>query len=232
MPFQKRLDILPAFTQYLPQMLTALSLDDPSFVMLISAFPSAAMQWYTDLSPTGSQKLMAALRGGQTPTDRVFAAMADSAAKLKLESTKISVSRHDRQITAVYLQDEASNPVKLTLKFPPRYPFCQVNVVCEFGSEGQRCEYEVVGAIIKSQSVEGGIIRWHQFVTQRLVDGEPCPVCYSYISEDMKKPTITCPTCGQKFHGKCLSKWFSNCLKPTCPYCATAWEQKKRPPSH
>jgi hypothetical protein len=40
--------------------------------MLISAFPSTAMKWYTDLSPTGSQKLMAAIREGQTPTDHVF----------------------------------------------------------------------------------------------------------------------------------------------------------------
>jgi hypothetical protein len=91
------------FTWYLSPTLRALSLDDPNFVMLIYAFPSTAMKWYTDLSPTGSQKLMAAIRGGQTPTDRVFAAMADSAAKLKLESTKILFNQHDRQITAVYV---------------------------------------------------------------------------------------------------------------------------------
>jgi hypothetical protein len=109
---------------------------------------------------------MTALRGGQTPAGRVFATMADAAAKLKLESTKIPVSQHDRQITAVYLQDEASNPEKLILKFPPRHLFFQVKVVCGFGSEGQRCEYEVMGSITKSQSVDCGIIRWHQFVTQ------------------------------------------------------------------
>jgi hypothetical protein len=70
--FQKRLEILPVFTWYLPPMLTALSLDDPNFVMLISAFPSTAMKWYTDLSPTGRQKLVAPLRGRQTPTNRVL----------------------------------------------------------------------------------------------------------------------------------------------------------------
>jgi hypothetical protein len=44
MMFQKKLEILPVFTQYLPRMLTELSLDDPGFMILISTFSSTAMK--------------------------------------------------------------------------------------------------------------------------------------------------------------------------------------------
>ena len=226
MPFQKRLDLVPEYVKLLPPLFDRLKPDDPDFIMLISSFPSAAMKWFTKLQNNKSRPLMVAMdKGG---TDKVFRALANAATRLNLQCTKITQDIRNRVLHAEYVEDESSVPVRLDLSFPKGYPFCQVKVHCEFGNEGEECAHKVASAIIAGQSIEAGIKAWHQFITYRLVDAEPCTICYSYISDDGKRPAVACPTCGNMFHGKCLGKWFSKCLKPTCPYCASPWEQKKK----
>lgn len=226
MPYQKRLDIVQDFVALLPPLLDSLRPHDPDFLMLISAFPAAAMRWFTKLHHSKSKPLMVEMDKGGTET--VFKNIVNSIAGLSLQCTTITPDMRNRAIHAEYVEDESSIPVKLDLTFPKGYPFCHVKVRCEFGTEGDTCAHNVAGAIIGHNSIEAGIKTWHQFVTYRLVDADPCTVCYSYISEDGKCPTIACQTCGNKFHGKCLSTWFSKCLKPTCPYCASAWQEKKK----
>jgi hypothetical protein len=219
----------------LPQLFTALYADPEinrdALLVLFATFPTAAMSWAASPKATAAVRRFAALFGDsrtKTISSDIFKIVAESAAKLKLESTTITTEITNRRIHAVYLVDDASTPVKLTLAFPTNYPFAPVSVKCQFGDEGRNCAHQVDAAIRRGQSVDAGIIKWHQFITQRLVDAEPCTVCYSYLSEEAKKPTIACPTCHQKFHGKCLSKWFSTLLKPTCPYCSSAWENKRK----
>ncbi|OHS95306.1 hypothetical protein TRFO_38595 [Tritrichomonas foetus] len=226
MPYKRRIDTIPDFTSSLPKILTALDIKSPEFMTLITAFPSTAMKWYAKLKNNKSQPLSAYME--TQGTQKVFQALATIAIQMKLESTIINEDARNRIITAVYSEDQTSVPVTLTISFPKIYPFAQINVSCDFGDEGDDCAYKVFAAMIGHQSIEAGIIAWHQFVTYRLKEAEPCTICYSYLSDEMKKPTIACPTCGQKFHGKCLQKWFSKCLKPTCPYCASAWDEKKR----
>jgi hypothetical protein len=221
----------------LPSLFTSLQRDVDAnrshLIVLFSTFPTSAMAWATSPSATTSIRQFAATFGeGKTKALglEIFRIASESAAKLKLESTTVTVERTNRRIRAVYAVDDASFPIELDLTLPVNYPFRPVGVQCKFGDEGRACAHEVDGAIRRSQSVEAGIVSWHHFITKRLVDAEPCTVCYSYLSDAMKKPTIACPTCHQKFHGKCLSKWFSTLLKPTCPYCSSPWEEKKKKP--
>jgi hypothetical protein len=237
MPTGKRLEFITESQciSLLPSLFTTLYRDPDAnrshLLILFSTFPSAAMSWSNSPSaPASVRQFSTSFGEGKTKSlgIEIFKTVSESALKLKLESTTITTEQTVRRIRVVYAVDDASFPVKLDLTFPPNYPFRPVGVHCEFGDEGGLCAHQVDGAIRRSQSVGSGIVSWHQFITQRLVDAEPCTVCYSYLSEGMKKPTIACPTCHQKFHGKCLSKWFSTLLKPTCPYCSSAWEEKKK----
>jgi hypothetical protein len=216
----------------LPSLFTSIYQDrrkhSADLVLLFSTFPTAAMSWVASPSvPTAVRQFADEFASGNLAPS-IFREISDRLQKLRLESTTINVETRQRRVYAVYTADAASYPIKLALTFPANYPFTPVVVKCEFGNEGRTCAHRVDGAIRRSQSIEAGIVTWHQFITQRLVEGEPCTVCYSYMSDDMKKPKIPCPTCHQKFHGKCLSKWFSTLLKPTCPYCSSAWEEKKK----
>ena len=229
MPFKKRQEFVSEFSTILEHSDLFLTLKPTSqeFISLVSAFPTSAMNWYVKMDKSVGNPVFEAMHdhGG---TGRVFKIMARDALKMKLESTKLSENNESRKITAIYKEDEASVAVKLVLQLPAGYPFKQVSVSCEFGDEGENCAHHVAGAIIREQSIQAGILEWHKFVIARLKDAEPCTVCYSYLSEEMKKPTVACPVCGQKFHGKCLSKWFSKSLKPTCPYCASPWDEKAK----
>lgn len=226
MPYKRRIDTIPLFTDSLPPLLNSLDIESKEFMMLITTFPSSAMKWITKVPNSIAQPLYKFME--KAGTTQVFKQMAETASKMKLDSTKITIDNQKKSIIAVYVEDATSVPVVLTISFPKVYPFKRIDVSCEFGDEGENCAYKVFAAIDGHQSIEAGIIAWHQFVTYRLREVEPCTICYSYLSEDMKKPTISCPTCGQKFHGKCIQKWFTQCLKPTCPYCGSPWDEKKR----
>lgn len=226
MPYKRRIETIPLFTDSLPPLLNSLDIESKEFMMLITTFPSSAMKWITKVPNSKAQPLYKFME--KSGTMQVFKQMAETASKMKLDCTKITTDYQKKSIIAVYVEDSTSVPVVLTISFPKVYPFKRIDVSCEFGDEGENCAYKVFAAIDGHQSIEAGIIAWYQFVTYRLREVEPCTICYSYLSEDMKKPTIACPTCGQKFHGKCLQKWFTQCLKPTCPYCGVAWDEKKR----
>ena len=225
-PYQKRIDLIPSFSENLKPLLSSLSIESDDFLNLITAFPTTAMKWSTKLPNSKALPIFSYME--RTGSLKVFNSISSSIKKLNLEYTTINIDNNNRTILAVYNDGPASIPVKLSISFPKRYPFCQVKVNCEFGDESANCEHKVSIAIINHQTIEAGIKVWHQFVTYRLRDAEPCTICYSYLSEEMKKPNISCPTCGQKFHGKCLQKWFTKCMKPTCPYCASDWDEKKR----
>jgi len=227
-PLKKRDMFLTEFSDVLKRtkILNSLDYNSVNFQTLITAFPTSAMNWYSSLDNKISQTVLKAIHNGGMVS--VFKKIVKAATNLNLESSKISFDLESHTISAIYQEDESSVPVKLNLFFPNNYPFAQVKVVCEFGDEGEICAHKVSAAIISQQSPLAGILQWHKFVISRLKDAEPCTVCYSYLSEDMKKPTVACPVCGQKFHSKCLSKWFSKSLKPTCPYCASPWEEKTK----
>ncbi|KAH0788582.1 E3 ubiquitin-protein ligase listerin [Histomonas meleagridis] len=226
MPYQKRLKAIDDFSIDLKPLLSSLPIESDDFLNLITAFPTTAMKWSTKLPNSKTLPLFSLME--KSESFKVFHSISESLRNLKLENTTINIDNNNRTISAVYNEGPASIPVKLAISFPKRYPFCHVKVDCEFGDESSNCEHNVSIAIIQHQTIEAGIITWHNFVTKRLCDAEPCTICYSYLSEEMKKPNIACPTCGNKFHGKCLQKWFSKCMKPTCPYCASPWDEKKR----
>ena len=93
----------------------------------------------------------------------------------------------------------------------------------------QHCDEKIIDALKMSESVVEGIKEWHRFVIQRVNDGDPCPICYSYYSSDAKQvPSVKCGTCGQIFHKTCLKKWFDKCLYRTCPACATRWKEARK----
>lgn len=228
MPYKRRIETIPMFSSNILDLLSKLRIESDEFMMLIISFPSTAFNWSTTLSNYKLQPLKKFME--REGTQRVFKYMASQALKMKLDSSTITEDSQNRIIRAVYIEDPTALPIELSIKFPPFYPFARIDngITCRFGNEGNDCAYKVFKAIDNHQSIEAGILAWHQFITYRLKEVEPCTICYSYLSTDMKKPSIVCPTCGQKFHGKCLKKWFTQCLTPTCPYCTSAWDEKKR----
>ena len=226
MPYKRRIESIPQFSKQLPSILNEIKMESSEFLMLISLFPKSTKQWYANLPNSKKHPLYAYMENGGT--NIVFENISNIVQRLKkLENTIINIDKRNKTITAVYMEDSNSVPVKLSLIFPNVYPLEQVNVECEFGNEGNACAQKVFAEAVGNQSIEAGIITWHQFIVFRLKESEPCTICYSYLSDEMKKPTIPCPTCGQKFHGKCLQRWFLKSLKPTCPYCGSAWVEKK-----
>ena len=61
---------------------------------------------------------------------------------------------------------------------------------------------------------------WKQNVDQELHGVEPCPICYNTLHpKTLSLPTLTCPTCKNKFHNSCLYKWFQTSGKSKCVIC-------------
>ena len=49
---------------------------------------------------------------------------------------------------------------------------------------------------------------------------EPCPICYSILHpKALTLPSLTCPTCANKFHSTCLYQWFQSSGKSKCVLC-------------
>ena len=226
MPYQKRVDMIPSFTKDLFSIFDKLPIDSEEFIMLISAFPSTALEWGSKLPNSRMQPLMAEM--SSRGTQRVFEIVAKTIKKISLGQTTIKTNGRNMNITATYVEDETTNPISIDLTLPPIYPFKRVIISADFGNGAlaKKCEYLVASAIAAKQSVDAGVFAWHDFIVREMQEKEPCTICYQYLDEQQKMPKVKCSTCGQKFHSGCLSKWFNHCLQPTCPYCASPWKPK------
>lgn len=167
-------------------------------------------------------KIVADLK--QRVTRNVFKYIVKETILLKLENSTIRSNVGALSLGITYKEDECALPITLDLRFPRE----KVKIKTDIGdnSLNNTCDEKIIEALKMSESVVEGIKEWHRFVIQRVNDGDPCPICYSYYSSDAKQvPSVKCGTCGQIFHKTCLKKWFDKCLYRTCPACATRWKE-------
>jgi len=226
MPYAKRIDLLPSFADELVPLLDTLSIESEEFVLLIRTFPSTALKWSTSLSNTKLNPLISEMQ--KKGTAKIFAKISKQCERMKIPQTTITSNNRSFSIVAIYQEDDATNPVQIDIRLMPPYPFKNAKITCDLAEPGlsKTCEHKVAAAIASSQSIDSGIKAWHDFVVREMHDKDPCTICYSYLDEGQKMPKVKCATCNQKFHGSCLSKWFSHCLQPTCPYCSSPWKPK------
>ena len=75
---------------------------------------------------------------------------------------------------------------------------------------------------------------WRASVSKEFEGVEECLICYSVVLASAAGggggggagalPRRACKTCGKKFHGACLYKWFRSSAKAaSCPHCQSDW---------
>jgi hypothetical protein len=78
---------------------------------------------------------------------------------------------------------------------------------------------------------------WRASVSKEFEGVEECLICYSVVLASAAAaggsggnsgagalPRRACKTCGKKFHGACLYKWFrSSARAASCPHCQSDW---------
>ena len=161
-------------------------------------------------------------------TPKVFDKVAKILKRISIRGVTIQTNARNMSVKATYIEDETSVPISMELKLPNIYPFKQIDITTDFGNiaMSKKCDHLVHSAIVSREALDAGIFAWHDFIVKEMQEKEPCTICYSFLDDNQKVPKVKCATCGQRFHGSCLSKWFAHCLQPTCPYCASPWKPK------
>ena len=73
------------------------------------------------------------------------------------------------------------------------------------------------------------LLLWKQNVDREFEGLEACPICYSILHPtDRSLPRVECSTCRNKFHSRCLYKWFQQSHKSECPLCRSAFKGMER----
>ncbi|KUJ16723.1 uncharacterized protein LY89DRAFT_616218 [Mollisia scopiformis] len=126
-------------------------------------------------------------------------------------------------ITVSYEIDEQY--CTITLTFPSRYPLDSIEVesvsrVAVPEKTWNSVLKQIQGAVrFEGGNIIDGIEVFRQNVAGFLDGHDPCSICYSIVSEDMKLPEKGCATCRNRFHTDCLMKWFKTSNGNTCPMC-------------
>lgn len=128
------------------------------------------------------------------------------------------------EIQASLIQDEVE--IVITIALPKNYPLKNVEVQCssKLGIKDNNWRRWVLQMIqLLSQhdkSVIDAILLWKLNITKEMEGIEPCPICYCTIhAKSMKLPSLSCPTCKNKFHPICVSTWFKTSGKNKCVLC-------------
>lgn len=125
---------------------------------------------------------------------------------------------------AILKSDETS--IEIKIKLPVTYPLKNVEVTCtsKIGiSEGkwQRWLLQIMQLLsIQDGTLLDAVLIWKNNIEKELKGIEPCPICYSTLHiKSHSLPTLSCPTCNNKFHSQCLYTWFKSSGKSKCVIC-------------
>ncbi|CAD7957693.1 unnamed protein product [Amoebophrya sp. A120] len=81
-------------------------------------------------------------------------------------------------------------------------------------------KWELASRACENISFPDLIIQWRGNFVSHFQGWEDCMICYSVVHVQFNTlPRSQCPTCKNKFHKACLSKWFQSSGKSTCPLC-------------
>ncbi len=128
------------------------------------------------------------------------------------------------EVTACFIRDEAK--VEIKIKIPPQYPLCNVEVdaVSRLGVSEARMRhvrFQIVQLLsMQDGTIVDGLQLWKNSLEKEFDGYEPCPICYCTLhAKTLSLPSMTCPTCSNKFHPPCLNQWFKQSGKYKCVIC-------------
>mmetsp|Transcript_8923 Transcript_8923/g.11523 ORF Transcript_8923/g.11523 Transcript_8923/m.11523 type:complete len:1387 (-) Transcript_8923:15-4175(-) len=152
----------------------------------------------------------------------------EEATQLQLGTMSIKKSVKSREVSAFYEQDEMQ--LSIAISVPPAYPLHNVKVDASKTLGVSKEKYRRWSLTILSMlnttnsNILDALLLWKDNIDKEFDGIEPCPVCYAVIDPKSRKmPTLECRTCGNRFHGSCLSKWFQSSGKSQCVLCQQPW---------
>ena len=199
----------------------------------IQILPTLSKKWWNESCPRGLQKSVSSFVERKVAPETLKSELLriDHATNTntQLGEMVVSGSAVSREITATYIQDECT--LQMLLKVPPNFPLRNVEVDANktIGVTEKRYRRWALQIMRMLNTEEGGsildaLMLWKQNVDKEYEGVEPCPVCYAVIDPKTRKmPTLQCKTCGNRFHGACLSKWFQSSGKSQCVLCQQPW---------
>jgi len=151
-------------------------------------------------------------------------AQASAAGRWKTDEFEVKGSLVSGEVTATLKSDETS--IEIRIKLPSSYPLKNVDVSCtsRIGVSDGRWRRWVLQMIqllsMQDGSLVDAVMMWKLNIEKELKGVEPCPICYSTLHiKTHCLPTLSCPTCHNKFHSPCLYTWFKSSGKSKCVIC-------------
>ena len=131
-------------------------------------------------------------------------------------------------VASLVVEDGASLELALTL--PPAWPLrpAAVSIRRAVGVPDARLRRWMlsIAAFLRAQNggLAGGVRLWRANVGREFAGLEECMICYAIVAAGGGLPRKACRTCGKRFHGGCLYKWFRSSAKAAaCPHCQAEW---------
>jgi hypothetical protein len=137
-------------------------------------------------------------------------------------------------VASLTVEDGAALELALTL--PPSWPLrpAAVSVRRAVGVPDARLRRWMlaIAAFLRAQNggLAGGVRLWRANVAKEFAGLEECLICYAIVAAGAEGggggglPRKACRTCGKRFHGGCLYKWFRSSAKAAaCPHCQAEW---------
>ena len=129
------------------------------------------------------------------------------------------------------LDVEDGAALEMAVRLPPAWPLraAAVDVRRAVGVPEARLRTWLLAAAAFLRGQNGGLagaVRlWRSNVAREFAGVEECLICYSVVGPSGSGlPRRACRTCGKRFHGACLYKWFRSAAKAAaCPHCQVAW---------
>ena len=143
----------------------------------------------------------------------------------------VRVSPAAREAVAVLEVDDGAS-LELVVKLPASWPLrgASVDVRRAVGVPDARVRRWLLSAaaLLRAQNggLAGAVHLWRANVAREFAGVEECLICYSVVATagGGGLPRHACRTCGKRFHGACLFKWFrSSARAAACPHCQSAW---------
>jgi len=149
-------------------------------------------------------------------------------------AVSLTVIETSRQVLARFTADDVSFDVKFSI--PAAYPLRPATIDQESIKPKTRAgvpaeKWRAWMLKITMMLLNGGNTVWGCIALiaenlQKQLEGvEPCPICYSVISQTTHKlPDMSCLVCkNSKFHSGCLYEWWGNSGQTSCPMCRSPW---------
>ena len=212
----------------------------PLFRAALRLLPASSRAWFAEVRSRGLassiEKYAAAVESGPLIDGELAAAVAATrgapdAMSDGLAGFTVRVSPAAREAVAVLEVDDGAS-LELAVKMPPAWPLrgATVDVRRAVGVPDARVRRWLLSAAAFLRAQNGGLagaVRlWRANVAREFAGVEECLICYSVVATagGGGLPRHACRTCGKRFHGACLFKWFrSSARAAACPHCQSAW---------